>query len=116
MQYEDDDWLIRQLKQSAKGIAEIFSGKNDGDSKIIFHQENKMKLPHQREINDLIKKHQYSKAANRLLDLKYAMSENDFQKLGIWFYSKLNHKDFNVKDYSRSSLLAGLEQIKRAKL
>lgn len=60
-------------------------------------------------------KDQYGQAADRLLQLRYAMKEEDFIRLGVWFYQTLNRFDdqeLTKGNYSRQEIISGLTKLK----
>lgn len=112
---EDNDFIIKQVKDAASGIKSLFSNKSSDDTKIVFHKEDKMNIPFQKEIYNLIKNKGYVLAADRLFNLRYAMDENNFKKLCIWFYSKGPNKEYKIQDYTRNSLLSYLNKVRNIK-
>lgn len=113
---DENDYLMRQIKAFAEGLGYLLSKrKNDTDTEIVFHMDEPL-LPHQTELQKLISAKQYSEAATRLLNLRYAMPETTFLKLGAWFYDTLNRRstaDLNQHGYSRQAIVAGLKQLQR---
>lgn len=113
---QESDWLMRQINDLASGLGYIISrGKGGSESEIIFPQKEEEKLPHKNELQKLIDDHQYSQAAERLLQLRYAMEEEDFLRLGVWFYQKLNRLDnqeLTKGNFSRQEIVSGLAKLK----
>lgn len=118
MNYESD-WITRQLKSFAQGLGYVFSkGKGGGETEIVFPQKQEKLLPHQDELQQLIDAHHYAQAAKRLWNLQYAMPEQDFVKLGVWFYGTLNgysNQELIDGNYSRNQILVGLNGLKNMK-
>ncbi len=76
-------------------------------------------MPHQVELAQLIDRRAYAQAAQRLLALQFAMTEAEFLQLGIWLYATLNQFDdqsLAAGGISRTSLVAGLEQLQQLKM
>ncbi|WP_461243436.1 DUF6483 family protein [Secundilactobacillus muriivasis] len=113
---EDDDWILKQIKQIAYGIGYVLSGGkgNDPQFEVVFPQPDTKALPYQKEIQLLIDQHQYAKAADRLLSVQYAMADADFMKLGVWFYDTVNgipEAQLEAGGYSKAAIVAGLKQL-----
>jgi len=110
----ESDYIMRQIKAFAEGLGYMLSkNKNNTDTEIVFHMDEPL-LPHQFELQQLIDKKQYAAAAKRLLSLRYAISETDFFKLGVWFYDTLNQRsdtELQRNNYSRAAIVAGLKQL-----
>ncbi|WP_405076727.1 DUF6483 family protein (plasmid) [Ligilactobacillus acidipiscis] len=113
---QESDWLMRQINDLASGLGYIISrGKGGSETEIIFPQKEEEKLPHKDKLQRLINNHQYSQAAERLLQLRYAMEKEDFLRLGVWFYQTLNHFDdqeLTKGNYSRQEIVSGLTKLK----
>ncbi|MCT3398098.1 DUF6483 family protein [Lentilactobacillus hilgardii] len=114
---DENDFILRQIRAFAEGLGYILSHGKGGQSEaeIVFPEKQEQKLPYQNELQGLIDKKQYADAAKRLLSLQYAMTEAQFMKLGIWFYSELNkYSDDQLVegDFSKQSIIAGLNQLK----
>lgn len=116
MQRRDDDWIMKQIHLLAEGLGYLLHSSNpDNDYEIVFPQQDEQMLPHQGELERLIQLNRYGEAAQQLLNLRYSMKEQDFMKLGVWFYSTLNAKsedELEEGDYSKASIVAGLEKLK----
>ncbi|MBQ0837080.1 hypothetical protein KBP51_11640 [Lactiplantibacillus pentosus] len=116
---DESDWLMRQLRAFATGLGYTLSRRKGGETQVVFPELQDKPLPHQVELTQLIDKHAYAQAADRLLALQYAMTAAEFLKLGIWFYATLNRfDDQNLASggISRASLVAGLAQLKQLDL
>lgn len=117
---EDNDFIIRQIRAAAEGMAYILGhGKSTGRTEIVFPQDQRQKLPHQNELQQLIDQHQYAQAAERLLKYQRTMADQDFVKLGNWFYDQVNlsnHTNHPSEDLSKQTIMAGLRQLSRLKL
>lgn len=116
----ESDWIMRQLHAFADGLGYVLAhGSKSGKTAIVFPQAQAEKLPHQAELADLIAKQQYAAGAQRLLKLQYALPEQDFMKLGVWFYdtlNQLNDDELKAGEFSRSSIVAGLKQLAELEL
>ncbi|MCH4165440.1 MAG: DUF6483 family protein [Lentilactobacillus diolivorans] len=117
---EDNDFIIRQIRAAAEGMAYILGhGKSTGRTEIVFPQDQRQKLPHQNELQQLIDQHQYAQAAERLLKYQRTMADQDFVKLGNWFYDQLNSSNRSNRPdgmLSKQTIIAGLRQLSRLKL
>jgi hypothetical protein len=114
---DENDFILRQIRAFAEGLGYILSHGKGGQSEaeIVFPEKQEQKLPYQNELQELIDKKQYADAAKRLLSLQYAMTEAQFMKLGIWFYSELNeYSDDQLVEgnFSKQSIITGLNQLK----
>ncbi|MFT8401131.1 MAG: DUF6483 family protein [Lentilactobacillus diolivorans] len=117
---EDNDFIIRQTRAAAEGMAYILGhGKSTGRTEIVFPQDQRQKLPHQNELQQLIDQHQYAQAAERLLKYQRTMADQDFVKLGNWFYDQLNSSNRSNRPdgmLSKQTIIAGLRQLRQLKL
>ena len=116
---DESDWLMRQLNAFAAGLGATLSRNKGGTTEIVFPQHQDKPLPHQVALMQLIETHAYAQAAERLLALRYAMTEAEFLKLGIWFYATLNRfddHDLANGGLTRAALVSGLAQLKQLKL
>lgn len=114
---DENDFILRQIRAFAEGLGYILSHGKGGQSEaeIVFPEKQEQKLPYQNELQGLIDKKRYADAAKRLLSLQYAMTEAQFMKLGIWFYSELNeYSDDQLVEgnFSKQSIITGLNQLK----
>lgn len=118
MEYEGD-FILRQIKTLADGLGVALAhGKNGGQTEIIFPAALGQKLPFQPELQGLITQQHYAQAAHRLLQLRYALPENEFLKLGVWFYGQLNQlsaDELAAGRYSKQNIVAGLRQLEQLK-
>ncbi|GAF36222.1 DUF6483 family protein [Lentilactobacillus farraginis] len=114
---DESDFILRQIRAFAEGLGYILAHGKGGHSQteIIFPARQEQKLPHQTELQSLIDKKQYAGAAERLLSLQYAMTDDQFTALGIWLYASLNElSDAQLLEggFSKKSIIAGLNQLK----
>lgn len=116
---DESDWLMRQLHAFATGLGYTLSRHKGGTTEVVFPQDQDQPLPHQVELVQLIDRKAYAQAAQRLLALQFAMTEAEFLQLGIWLYATLNQFDdqsLAAGGISRTSLVAGLEQLQQLKM
>lgn len=115
----ESTWLMRQLHVFATGLGYTLSRHKGDTTEVVFPQGQDQPLSHQVELAQLIDRKAYAQAAQRLLALQFAMTEAEFLQLGIWLYATLNQFDdqsLAAGGISRTSLVAGLEQLQQLKM
>lgn len=116
---EESDFILRQIHSLAEGFGYLLAhAKDSNNTEIVFPGTVGPALPHQAELRQLIHDQQYQQAATRLLKLRYAMTEDQFFQLALWFYQTLNHYDdatLQAGHYSKASIVAGLKQLEQFK-
>lgn len=111
---DENDWIMRQINSFARGLGVTLSKGKAEEIEVVFPQKEAEKLPHQTEIEKLLDEKQYAKAAHRILQLQYGLSETNFVKLGTWFYSKLSGKELRGNSQiTAESLTVGLKKIEK---
>lgn len=117
---DENDWIMRQVNSFAEGLGYVLSrGKGSSQSEVVFPQKQTDTLPYQKEIKSLIDDHKYSLAANKILKVQYAMSEQQFILLGKWFYGTLNadkSDEIYASEISRDAMIAGLTKLSESEL
>lgn len=86
MANEDDDFIIRQIRLLAIGIATLL--KHDGvagDVQVVFPQTNTEMTKYRDSIAATVKEESLAAAMQKLLELKSTLTGVDFKKLVSWF-------------------------------
>ncbi|MCD2255900.1 DUF6483 family protein [Agrilactobacillus fermenti] len=116
--YEDDP-ILRQIKAFAQGLGYILTAGKGGNSEteIVFPGQQDDHLTYQETLQKSLAQHQYQVSIEKLFRVRYAISEENFLKLGLWYAQQLNLlsaaelKQGNFSKQDIQSLLDRLQAI-----
>ncbi|WP_040536183.1 hypothetical protein [Schleiferilactobacillus shenzhenensis] len=111
---EETDFLLRQIKGIAGSMGYILGKKEEGMEAAVIFPADKPPLPYQDVLRGLLHDHQYQEALTKFDQIRYAMEQDDYVKLGLWLYTallQLPEKDRNAAKLTLPVLQAGLNQL-----
>ncbi|WP_390404599.1 DUF6483 family protein [Lacticaseibacillus jixiensis] len=114
---EENDVLLRQIKAFAQGLGYLL-GKGNGSAgnEIVFPQQATQKLPNQAQLEQFLAADALHEATSFLFSRRYAMAEEKFIALGMWYFgtlNKLSDEQLTQANYSREAIALGLAQLGR---
>lgn len=111
---EETDFLLRQIKGIAGSMGYILGKKEEGMEAAVIFPADKPPLPYQDVLRGLLHDHQYQEALTKFDQIRYAMEEDDYVKLGLWLYTallQLPAKERTAAGLSIAALQKGLNQL-----
>jgi hypothetical protein len=101
---EDNDYVMRQVRQFADGLSYIMGGKNKNKTEIIFEQDQANDNRIVRDIKNKIAHLEYEEALHRFYEQKWSLTELEYHKLGLWLLGEFKKNKVN------DQLISELEQ------
>ncbi|HAY52942.1 MAG TPA: hypothetical protein DCY46_03035 [Lactobacillus sp.] len=111
---EETDFLLRQIKGIAGQLGYILGKRAEGTESAIIFPANKLPLPYQDVLRELLHTHHYQEALTKFTQIRYAMEQDEYVKLGLWLYSallQLPEKERTEAGLTTPELQVGLNKL-----